>query len=208
MERAYREAGRVRQFLESATSCQGSLSDRAPPTESASRSGPRRSASAPGSMGSARAVFGLRLPPSLPACSRQQRPAERQKFTAPPIRQESEVTNARESLGQNVFEKAAQELRMSQRHRAPLIVVRIVLPAEGDVSIGDVHDAVVGNRYPVGIAGQIMQDVFRSSEGPFRVNDPVFAEQRTEKRATSVRFPGHLRSRIQHLGPADPGTRD
>ena len=74
--------------------------------------------------------------------------------------------------------KAAQEFLLTQRHRTALVVVRVVLPAKGDMSVGDVHDAVVGNRYAVGIPGQVMQDVFRSAEGPFCINDPVFAKQR------------------------------
>jgi len=72
---------------------------------------------------------------------------------------------------------------VTQCHGPLLIVVGIVLPAKGDVSIGDVRDAVIGNRNAVCVAGEIVQDVLRPSEGSFRIDHPIFAEQRAQERA-------------------------
>jgi hypothetical protein len=62
--------------------------------------------------------------------SRQQSSAEWQKPTAPPIRHEAEVLDAREASWEHVFEKAAQEDLMRECHRTPLVVMGVVFPAE------------------------------------------------------------------------------
>ena len=56
--------------------------------------------------------------------------------------------------------------------------VRMVFPAERDLAIGEVHDPVVGDGYAMCIASQVMEDMFRPSEGSLRVDHPVLTEQR------------------------------
>src|SRR5665213_3958286 len=70
---------------------------------------------------------------------------------------------------------------MRERHGAALAVVRIVLPAEHDVRIGHLDETMVGDGDAMGVAGQIVQYVFGPAERFLRVDDPVLAEQRTQK---------------------------
>jgi len=44
-----------------------------------------------------------------------------------------------------MLEEAAQELFVSKGHRARLAVMRVVLPAESDIVISDVQQAVIGD---------------------------------------------------------------
>lgn len=55
-----------------------------------------------------------------------------------------------------------------------------VTPAEGDLAIGQRDQAMVGDGDAVSIAAEILQDVLGSAEGWFRVDDPIFAEERTQ----------------------------
>ena len=71
---------------------------------------------------------------------------------------------------------------MSQCPGALLAVVRVVLPAKGHMRVGDVEDAVVGDGHAVGIAGQVVQNVFRAAEGRFGIHHPLFPEQRAQER--------------------------
>ena len=57
----------------------------------------------------------------------------------------------------------------------------VVLPAEGDVGVGDVDEAMIGDRDPMRVASQIVQDMFGTAEGPLGVDHPVFAKQGTEE---------------------------
>ena len=68
-----------------------------------------------------------------------------------------------------------QEFLGGHRHQ-PLLAVGIVFPAEGDLAFGKVHDPVVGNSDAMGIAGQVMEDMFGPTEGPFGVDHPILTE--------------------------------
>ena len=70
---------------------------------------------------------------------------------------------------------------MRERHSAALAVVRVVLPAERDVRIGHLDQAMVGDGDAMGVAGQIVQYVLRPTERLLRVHHPVFAEQCTQE---------------------------
>jgi hypothetical protein len=111
----------------------------------------------------------------------QQGPAQREQLTTPPIGQESEVADAREAFRQDVLEKAAQKLFVSQSHYAAPVVMSVVLPTECYVRVGHVDDPVVGDRYSMGVASQILQNVLGSAKGWFGVDYPVLAKQRAQK---------------------------
>jgi len=55
--------------------------------------------------------------------------------------------------------------------------MRVVFPSEDHLGFGDGENAVVGNGYAVGVASQIVQDVFGSAEWWLGVDDPVFSKQ-------------------------------
>jgi len=74
-------------------------------------------------------------------------------------------------------QEAAQELIDGQSHEPFLVAVRGIAPAEGDVAIAEIDQPGVGEGDAMGVCAEIAQYMFRSSEGPLGVNDPVVAEQ-------------------------------
>src|SRR5208337_4795370 len=117
---------------------------------------------------------------------REENAAERKQVFAAAVGQPTEVTNARETLGENVLHETAQELFAGKGHGALLAVMRVVLPSEGYMGVADVEKAVVGNRHPMGIAGQILQDMFGPAERGLGVDHPILLKQSTQKRRESL----------------------
>ena len=111
----------------------------------------------------------------------QQLPAERQEFAAAPVCEEAAEADAHKTARQGVEQEPPQKLLGGDRHQPLLALVRIVFPAEGDLAVGKVHDPVVGDGDAMGVAGQIVEDMFGSSEGPLGVDHPVLTEQRPQE---------------------------
>ena len=78
--------------------------------------------------------------------------------------------------------KAPQKLFRRYCHELLFAAMGIILPAKSDLTIGEVYDPVIGDGDAMGVAGQIMKNVLRTTEGRFGVHDPVLAEERTKKR--------------------------
>ena len=77
-------------------------------------------------------------------------------------------------------QKAAQELLQWQAHQPLLVFVGRVAPTEGNATLCQRHQSMIGNRYPMRVAAQIAQRVFGPAERPFGVDHPIGAEQRAE----------------------------
>src|SRR6266446_4973070 len=77
-------------------------------------------------------------------------------------------------------EKTAHELVGRQRHEFAFVVVVIVTPAEGDSSVVDGYQAMIGDRYSVCIAAQIIQYVLWAAKGRLGVDHPLCGAQRGE----------------------------
>jgi hypothetical protein len=45
---------------------------------------------------------------------------------------------------------------MSERHFAALVVVRVILPAEGNLAVRYIEQALIGNRDAMRVASQVM----------------------------------------------------
>src|ERR1039458_9236235 len=58
--------------------------------------------------------------------------------------------------------------------------MRGIPPAKGDLAIHQGDQSVVGDGDTVGVGTEIEQDMLRSSEGSFAVDDPVMAKQLPE----------------------------
>lgn len=91
------------------------------------------------------------------------------------------MADANEAVRKDVQQESSQELVNGQCHLALLVAVRVILPAERNVAIGKVKQAVIGNRDAVRIASQIMQDMLWPSEGPLGIDHPVPSEERPKK---------------------------
>src|SRR5277367_3701629 len=77
-------------------------------------------------------------------------------------------------------QEATQELVDRQGHASLLVAVSGISPAEGDATVGESNEPVVGDGDPMGIVAEIAQCMFRAAEGSFGVNDPVMTEQQPE----------------------------
>ena len=106
--------------------------------------------------------------------------AQRQESSAPSIGEEAEVTDADEALGEQMKQEAAQKLIAREGHQFLPIVVDRVTPAKGNLAVGQRDQAMVRDGHAVGIAAEILQGVLGSAEGRFGVDDPIFAEERTQ----------------------------
>ena len=103
--------------------------------------------------------------------------AERQKRGGLPVGEESEVADAHEARWQQVEQEAAQELLDRQRHEPLLVAMGGISPAEGHVVLGERDQPTVGDSHAMGVGAEIAQRVFRSSEWPLAIDNPVVAEQ-------------------------------
>ena len=83
-------------------------------------------------------------------------------------------------------EEAAQELIERKGHQFVLIVVRRIAPTKGDLVVGQRYQSMVGDGDAVRIAGEIVQNMFRTSEGWLGVDHPVFAEEESQERVESA----------------------
>ena len=76
-----------------------------------------------------------------------------------------------EAVGQNMEEEAADELLGGEGHHLALAGVAVVGPA-AHLAVFEGEQPAVGDRYAVGVAGEIGQDLLRVGEGGFGIDDP------------------------------------
>ena len=86
------------------------------------------------------------------------------------------MSDANQTAGQNVQHESAQELMSGNSHNLLLAVVGIISPAEGDAIVLEGHEAMVGDGDAVGVAGQVVENMFGAAEGWLGVGDPVLPE--------------------------------
>ncbi len=103
-----------------------------------------------------------------------------QQGGAPSIGEEAEVADADEALGEQMKEEATEKLIARDGHHFLSIVVGGVTPAKGNLAVRQCDQAMVGDGDAMSIAAQILQHVLGSAEGWFGVDDPIFAEERTQ----------------------------
>ena len=109
--------------------------------------------------------------------SRQQLKTKGQKGPAPPAGEKTIVANTHEAVGEDMQEEAAQELRDRKFEFALLVAVSGVPPAEGDLVLLEIDDAMVGNGDTVGVAAQVFQNMIGAAERRLAVDYPVLPKQ-------------------------------
>ena len=102
--------------------------------------------------------------------------------------QKAEVADAHEAGGKHVEQEAAQELLDRQGHQALLVAVRGVSPAEGNLSVFEGDQTVIGDRHAVGVATEITENMFGATEGRLAIDHPVLPEQGAEEGSESLPF--------------------
>ena len=97
----------------------------------------------------------------------------RQRLFFRAVSQKAKVTDAHETIGQDVEQEAADKLLGLQSHGLFSIPVSSISIAQGDFSVFDLENTVVGERHPVGVAAEIIEHGLWRAEGLFRIDDPV-----------------------------------
>ena len=98
-------------------------------------------------------------------------------------------------------QEAPQKFLGGHRHQPLLALVGIVFPPESDLALGKVHDPVVGDGDAMRIAGQVVEDMFRPSEGSFGVDHPILTEQRPQKSMEGFLFADPFQASGEHQFP-------
>lgn len=81
--------------------------------------------------------------------------------------------HAVKSRRQHVEQKAPQEFRRVERHRLGPVLRTIVGVAEAHVPVVEVEQALVGDRHPVRVAADVVEQLRGTRERAFRVDDPL-----------------------------------
>src|SRR3989304_2366128 len=89
------------------------------------------------------------------------------------VGQKAEVADTHEAIGEHVEEKTADEFVSIKGQNLFSIPVFAISITQGDFSILDFNDAVVGERDAVGVAAEVIKHGLRGAERLFRVDDPV-----------------------------------
>ena len=70
-------------------------------------------------------------------------------------------------------QEPSDELVCFQFHGFLTVAVRVIPPEEGDVAVPFSEDAVVADRYPVGIPAEVLKDAPDTIEGRLAIDDPL-----------------------------------
>ena len=90
--------------------------------------------------------------------------------------------------------KPADELFGRKCHRFLLALIAVVLVSEADLAGFDVQQAIVRNRDPVGIATDVIQHLFGSSERRFGIYHPFRLSHRSQVTGELAVIPEILQS--------------
>ena len=106
------------------------------------------------------------------------------------------MADAFEGRRDGVEKEAADEFVGIQGHDFLFVVVLAIAPGEGDMRVGDVKDAMVGNGDAVGVAANVVENDAGTGERFFGVDDPVFFVEGGDQR---LKRPG-IRKREEAFG--------
>jgi hypothetical protein len=97
------------------------------------------------------------------------------------VGQESVIADSHEAFGEHVKKEAAKEFYAIESHGVLAVPVAVVLPPEADVPVFQSDEALVGDGDPVGVAGQVLEDLLGPSERGLGVDHPLVPVERGEK---------------------------
>ena len=69
--------------------------------------------------------------------------------------QKAKVANAHEAGRQQVEQEASKKLGHGESHQSLLVAVSRVPPAESDLTVGEGHQTMVGDRHAVSVAAEV-----------------------------------------------------
>jgi len=108
---------------------------------------------------------------------REQAETQGKERRSPSVGQEAEVADAHKSQRQQVEQEPTQELLAGEAHDPLAVAVGRVSPSEGDLTIRERNQSVIGDSNAVGIGAEVAEDVFRTAKRWLAVDHPILAEQ-------------------------------
>src|ERR1700678_2109106 len=103
--------------------------------------------------------------------------AESERLASVAVGEQSEVADLDQAGGQDMEQEAADELDSFEAHDAVPVAMPGVPPAEAHLSVFEAEQPSVGDGDAMRVAGQILQHMFRSSEGRLGVDHPLCSAQ-------------------------------
>jgi hypothetical protein len=85
-------------------------------------------------------------------------------------------------------QETAQELFARQSHEPFLVAMGGIAPAEGDVALREREQPAVGDGDAMSVGTEIAEHMFRATEGPLGVDDPVVAVEHPQPRREGTRL--------------------
>ena len=89
------------------------------------------------------------------------------------VGQKAEVTDAHEAIGQDVEQEAADKFLGVKGDGLFSIPIFSISITQGDFSVFDLEDAVIGERHAVGVAAEVIEHGLWRAERLFGVDDPA-----------------------------------
>jgi hypothetical protein len=96
------------------------------------------------------------------------------------------MEDADQPFREKVDQASPQKLICGNRHDFLLAAPCVVFPAKRDSIILENNEPVIGDGYAMCISREIVQNMFRTSEGWLDVDHPVFAEEESPERVESA----------------------
>src|ERR1700678_4525329 len=103
--------------------------------------------------------------------------AESERLASVAVGEQSEVADLDQAGGQDMEQEAADELDSFEARDAAAVAMPGVPPAEAHLSVFEAEQPCVGDGDAMRVAGQILQHMFRSSEGRLGVDHPLCSAQ-------------------------------
>ena len=111
------------------------------------------------------------------------------------------MANADEAARQDVLDEAPEKLHGSERHRARLTVVRVVLPLKRDALAVEGAEPVIGDGDAMRVPSEVAQHGADAAEGGLGIDDPVGLKEGVDKGVPLRRLAQALRGtrEVEHL---------
>ena len=116
----------------------------------------------------------------------QQCPAASQILSPVAIAEKPVMADALEAVWKDMHQETPQEFVGGQGHHFLLVLVLIVLVSETDLSIFQLLQSVIGDRDPMCVASQIIQNFFGTTERRFGMDYPSTVTERRQISSEAV----------------------
>ena len=118
----------------------------------------------------------------------QEAPALIEPLLAMTIAEQPVVADAMEAGRQDVQQEATDELLGREDHALLGVAVTVVSPAEGDVSVLDVEQAIVRDRHAMRVSSDVIENLLRPRKRRFGIDHPLLLSEGVQIPMESLPF--------------------